>query len=64
MSAVELLTEMFEALSPEELRQAANKIAAYADEDVLREAYREVRDDERNTYEEWPGVVTYREPFL
>ena len=62
MSAVELLTEMFEALSPDELTQCANRIAAWADEDVLRDAYREKRDDERNTYEEWPGVVTYANP--
>ena len=61
MSAVELLTEMFEVMSPEELRQTANRIAAWADEDVIAEAYREQKE-ERNSYEEWPGVVTYANP--
>ena len=50
---------MFEALSPDELTQCANRIAAWADEDVLREAYHEKLEDDRNTFEEWPGVVTY-----
>ena len=58
MTAVELLTEMFEALSPEELRQVANRIAYWADDNVIAEAYREQKE-ERNSYEEWPGVVTY-----
>ena len=62
MTAVELLTEMFEALSPDELTQCANRIAAWADEDVLRDAYREKHEDDRNTFEEWPGVVTYANP--
>ena len=55
---------MFEALSPDELRQVANEIAYYADEQIIAELYHEQHDDDRNTYEDWPGVVTYREPFL
>ena len=58
MTAVELLSEMFEALSPDELTQVANEIAYYADEQIIAELYHEQRDD-RNTYEDWPGVVTY-----
>ena len=60
MTAVELLTEMFEALSPDELTQVANEIAYYADEQIIAELYHEQRDD-RNTYEDWPGVVTYHQ---
>ena len=52
---------MFEALSPDELRQVANEIAYYADEQIIAELYHEQHDDDRNTYEDWPGVVTYHQ---
>ena len=58
--------EFFEALqqilNPGLFTELANGFAHYADSDVIRDEYRDLRDEPEyeNDYERHPGVVTYR----
>jgi hypothetical protein len=59
MTAVELLQEVFEAMSPKELQQTADMIIGHASDAELH-AEHSRRQEPRNDYENYPGVVTYR----
>ena len=58
MTAVQLLQEMFEVLSPQELQQTADMIIGHASDAELQ-AELSHRREPRNAYEQDPGVVTY-----
>ena len=53
MTAVQLLQEMFEVLSPQELRQTADMIIGYASDNAIKEIYefRQPGRDERSDLE-------------
>lgn len=60
MTAVQLLQEMFEVLSPQELRQTADMIIGHASDAELQ-AELAHRREPRNAYEKDPGIVSYRQ---
>ena len=58
----EFFEDLQRILHPGLFTELANGFAHYADSDIIRREYRDLRDDPApaNTYERHPGVVTYQ----
>ena len=50
MTAIQLLEEVFEILSGEELTQAANMIVCYADQGHIDDAYHRLHEHDNDYY--------------